>query len=224
MKKDRIVCIYCMENKINNKKYIGQTRDYNRRVKHHLKYYKTKDNDYLRRSIEKYGIKSFEIYILEECLIEELNEKEEYYIDFYKTTQRDFGYNILKGGETPPNFSGKNHSEETKRKMSEKAKGNKHWLGKHHSEETKKIKSELASSTNHYFFGKKRANSSSSYYGVSRHIDKRSGLKTWRAKISLFGKVISIGSSKDEIIAAKMYDDFVMKNNLPNPLNFKNDF
>lgn len=140
--KERIICIYCMENKITKKKYIGQTRDYDRRVKHHLKYYENENNVYLSRSIDKYGIDAFEIYILEKCSIEELNEKEKYYINLYKTTQRDFGYNILEGGNTPPSFLGKTHSEETKQKISEKSKGNQHWLGKSHSEETKQKMSE----------------------------------------------------------------------------------
>lgn len=131
-----------MENKITNKKYIGQTRDFERRVVHHTKYYSRENNIYLKRSIDKYGIDSFSIYILEECSIEELNEKEKKYILLYKTTQRDFGYNILEGGNTPPNFSGKTHTEETKKKMSEKAKGNIHWLGRQHSEESKKKISE----------------------------------------------------------------------------------
>ena len=42
-----------------------------------------------------------------------------------------------KKGEKHP-FYGQHHSEETKRKMSEAAKGNKNMLGKHHTEETKR--------------------------------------------------------------------------------------
>jgi len=219
--KKKIICIYCIENKTNKKKYIGQTRDFERRKNDHIKYYFHENNEYLKKSIEKHGIDNFVFYILEECFIEELNEKGIFYIGLYQTTNRDFGYNIMTGGNVPPNFKGRKHSDKTKLKMSEKAKGNKHWLGKHHSEETRKKKSELVRGEKHYFFGKKRPNASSKYFGVSRHIDKRTNKITWRAKLCVNGKVIQIGSSIDEKTSAKLYDQYIKDNNLPHPINFE---
>ena len=46
-------------------------------------------------------------------------------------------------GKTPW-IKGKRHTEESKKKMREAAKGNKRWLGKKHSEETKRKMSEAA--------------------------------------------------------------------------------
>ena len=51
---------------------------------------------------------------------------------------------LRQNGKT--SFLGKHHSEESKKKMSEKLKGKQSWLGKHHSEETKaKMKNKIVS-------------------------------------------------------------------------------
>jgi len=63
-------------------------------------------------------------------------------------------------------------------------------------------------------FGKKRKNASSKCFGVSK------AGKGWKIQTSVNGKNIRIGYSKDEIESAKMYDTYIIKNNLPNPLNF----
>ena len=123
-------------------------------------------------------------------------------------------------GENNPNF-GKHPSDETRRKQS-LAK-----LGKYPSDETKgKISVAMSGENNHMFgktgensplFGKKRKNASSKYFGVSKQG------KSWKIRTRANGKNILIGYSKDEIEAAKMYDRYVIKNNLPNPLNFPED-
>lgn len=68
----------------------------------------------------------------------------------------------------------------------------------------------------HHFWGKKRPGATSKYFGVSWH----EWNKSWKVQIRINKKVIVIGKNKDEIIAAKMYDAFVIENNLSNPLNF----
>ena len=55
----------------------------------------------------------------------------------------------------PSGMNGKQHSAETRKKMSEAHKGeNNYWFGKHHSEEAKKKNSEAHKGENNYWFGK----------------------------------------------------------------------
>lgn len=58
------------------------------------------------KAIQKYGKENFELTILGE--FEDYNEKEQYYIQLYRSLT-PYGYNILKGGEEPPHFSEEEH-------------------------------------------------------------------------------------------------------------------
>lgn len=93
--------IYCIENTINHKKYIGQSVNvYDRWCKHRVKLNQnTHDNDYLQKSWNKYGEDTFKFTLLEECSIDDLDEKETYYINLYNTLNRDYGYNLKTGGQ-----------------------------------------------------------------------------------------------------------------------------
>lgn len=86
--------IYKTTNKINQKIYIG---------KHQSSEY---DNKYfgsgkiLRRAIEKYGIENFINEIIDIANTdEELNEKEKYYIKYYKDLYGRGCYNLASGGD-----------------------------------------------------------------------------------------------------------------------------
>ena len=92
-----MIGIYKITNLINNKSYIGQSVDINRRFRSHKSYPFEKSNYPLYRAFKKYGIDNFSFEILEECPIEELNEKEIYYINYYDTYNN--GYNQTTGGQ-----------------------------------------------------------------------------------------------------------------------------
>ncbi len=92
--------IYVILNLVNNKRYIGQSHHpfYKR---YNLKWWKTKGvNRHLKNSVEKYGPNCFKIEILQINLNEkELNYWEAFYIDYFKSTNREYGYNITSGGD-----------------------------------------------------------------------------------------------------------------------------
>lgn len=102
--------IYIIKNDINNKLYIWQAKDVKRRFQAHCKPSAAYvENDLVAKAIQKYGKDHFWYEIIEHD-IENYNERERYWIDYYNTI-RPNGYNILKGGEEPPILRGINHPE-----------------------------------------------------------------------------------------------------------------
>ena len=112
---ERYGVVYKITNVINNKVYIGvTTKTFRERYSENLA--KTTHNKHLKNSIKKYGIENF--VINEEFdvaySVEELNEKEQYYIKKYDAMSPNKGYNKVSGG-----VIGYQYSEQTKLKMSE---------------------------------------------------------------------------------------------------------
>ena len=97
-----MIGIYKITNKINNKCYIGQSNDIQRRFTQHKSPYEQNRfaDKPLYKAIAKYGIENFSFEILEECPIEKLSEREEYYISLYNSLCHQNGYNIRSGGAT----------------------------------------------------------------------------------------------------------------------------
>lgn len=98
----KVIGIYCIQNLINGKKYIGQSVNIKSRWAHHKRelikgiHY----NQHLQRSWTKYGLENFKFCILELCKDDELDDKEEFYIKKYKTENSKYGYNHRAGGNT----------------------------------------------------------------------------------------------------------------------------
>ena len=98
--------IYCIRNKINNKKYIGQTSwNINKRLNKHKgqlinnKHYSKN----LQEDFNKYGMDNFEFIILDEftfsnkeLLKKVLIDMEKFYIDLWDTMNDNKGYNSTK--------------------------------------------------------------------------------------------------------------------------------
>lgn len=166
----------------NGKKYIGITGNFKKRCGNNGDGYK---NIVFYNAVKKYGWNNIEHLILHENLTEQdAKAKEIELIAFYKTTDRQFGYNISKGGsatfehygkmaasygrilsqETKQKISiansGKIHSNETKNKMSEYHKGKQHSLGFKHTDETKKKWSDGQSGSGNGFYGKSHSDKS----------------------------------------------------------------
>lgn len=94
-----------IRNKINDKKYIGQSIDIWYRYRNHLsESYNVNKKAYnmaIHKAIRKYGKSNFELIVLEECPKEKLNEREIYWIEYYDTYND--GYNQTIGGDTLKN-------------------------------------------------------------------------------------------------------------------------
>lgn len=87
--------IYKITNLLNGKSYIGQTVDFERRKKDHLK---AKDNYAIHAAIQKYGQEKFSWEVIEDNIPKELlNERESFWIEYYNTYSD--GYNETKGGD-----------------------------------------------------------------------------------------------------------------------------
>jgi hypothetical protein len=96
--------IYCITNIINNKLYIGQTKQtISIRFKQHITF-KSKYDTCLNRALKKYGIQHFKVEELFKCeckeredLTKNLNKKERLLINEYNSLVPN-GYNMVKGG------------------------------------------------------------------------------------------------------------------------------
>lgn len=106
--------IYKVTNLVNNKIYIGLTKQLlSKRQHQHELHSDKKPLMVLHYAIKKYGKENFQWEILRECKnFEELNKSEREFIKLYNSTNIDIGYNRTTGGENPI------MSIETRQKMS----------------------------------------------------------------------------------------------------------
>ena len=161
--------IYRTTCKVNNKIYVGQ------------KDIRTKNfNTYLgsgtifKRAVKKYGRENFYRETIEYCDSSTVDELETYWIAELSATNPKIGYNIsLCGGNS---MKGRHHTKNTRRKLSEKSKGNKNWLGKHHTKESLKKMSDA-----------KKGNKNGLGHKVSDHSKRKIG-ESQKGNTSFKGK------------------------------------
>lgn len=157
------VCgIYKFTNKYNRKVYIGKSIDIYKRYWYHNNNAKNGIKGYFYNAIRKYGIEGFDFEVLIECSEYNLNYWEKFYIKYYCSNILEYGYNRTDGGDgirqsgELNGMYGKHHSKDSRLKMSknyhyhtyerteeqrkilsEKSKGNKSFSGHQHTKETK---------------------------------------------------------------------------------------
>ncbi len=190
--------VYQIKNKLNNKIYIGSTiKSFSKRINEHTNTLnKNKHCNYHLQSAWKiYGFESFEFSIIEKVIDNsKLIEREQYWIDYYKSYDNNIGYNICK---IAGNTIGRIHSSETKDKIS-KSK-----IGKKMTQETKdKISNSLIgrkSTRNYKKNYKKRHTLKTSI--EKRHLTLETIEKMKKTKTIKYGKKISQFDMNDNKIS-----------------------
>ena len=117
-------CVYVHTNKINGKKYVGQTK-MKPEERWGSKGHRYRECTHFFNAIKKWGFDNFEHEIVYSGLSHtEANEKEQELIELYNTRNSKYGYNLREGG------SNGGLSEESKKKLSVSRKGK--YKGKDH--------------------------------------------------------------------------------------------
>lgn len=96
---EKVCGIYKITNLKNQKIYIGQSVDMKTRWSNHIKASLGIDSiahSKVHDAMAEDGVWNFTFELLEKCSKDKLNEREKYYIDFYKSNL--YGYNLTKGG------------------------------------------------------------------------------------------------------------------------------
>lgn len=129
-----MIGIYKITNLINNHCYVGLSNNIERRWKEHItpKNINNKKTN-IAKAFRKYGIANFKFEVLEECSIEQLNVKEQYYIQILKPI-----YNMNKGGKGNLGHKLSNEFKDYLRKVAKQQ-----WENKTEEEKKKQIKNNL---------------------------------------------------------------------------------
>lgn len=96
--------IYKITNMNNGMAYIGQSTNIATRWKSHIKRGIGADaptRNKLYPAMLREGVENFTFEIVEECLVEELDERERFWIDYFQT--KDCGYNVTAGNKDKEN-------------------------------------------------------------------------------------------------------------------------
>ena len=173
-----MIGIYTITNSINGKIYVGYSKNIKSRLYKH-KYElrnNTHKNIYLQNAYNLNGENFFKFEILLECNKDHLASEEHYWCNILNTHNKKYGYNLRP--THPDNIQ--LFSEETRKKMSESAKGkiisletrerlSKAFKGKKHSEESKeKMRNRIMSDETKIKIG--LANKGKSHKGHSKNI------------------------------------------------------
>lgn len=171
----------------NNRVYVGSSNNIGQRASSHFRKLANQKhiNKYLQYDYDQYGFEQFQFKVLEYCLVEQLIEREQFWIAELKATEIGIGYNCksvpvrhqmnaASRRKLSDSVRGFKHSEETKKQisaamtgrerslehrlnLSKANKGQIPWItGKSQSEYQKRRASEALQGNKH-FFGKRHS-------------------------------------------------------------------
>lgn len=92
-----MIGIYKIENILNGKIYIGQSVRIERRFQEHIM--KSHNSQKIDKAINEYGIENFQFSVVEECSKEDLNTREDYWIQYYQCIYPK-GYNVVESNQS----------------------------------------------------------------------------------------------------------------------------
>lgn len=129
--------IYSILNKLNGKIYVGLTEHLSSRKSTHFSLLRNNKhfNPHLQSSFNKYGESAFEFNVIEYCDVDKLDECEDWWINYFDTTNPEKGYNLKTGGfsdhkrnkstcmKISNSLTGRTFSEEHKKNLSNSKKG-----------------------------------------------------------------------------------------------------
>ena len=107
-------CVYLIRNLVNDKVYVGQTKNLASRKASHLYAMRRGDCRPLYSAIRKHGVENFTFEVLEECTDDVVNGREQHWVVYFDSFNLEKGYNLTSGGNQ--NFE---HTPETIRKIRE---------------------------------------------------------------------------------------------------------
>lgn len=216
--------IYVITNRLNQKQYIGQAMLYCRDghgtfKKHGAKgrfiqhCNEAKRGRYkcprLEKSIHKHGQSSFQVDVLLQCRLEDMNYYEELFINRFGTLSPS-GYNLDTGGR-----NGRIISEETRRKMSENRQGIRH---------TQETRERLrTANTGNSHTNETRAKMSTTRKGKERDIANHRDLPKYISKLGS-GYQVTYGFGKNRKSKKFMTKTLSMEQKLELAINYLNYF
>lgn len=242
--RNKISGIYKIENKINHKVYIGQSRDLHERRLGHLCGLRNGNhyNKHLQASVNKYGINNFSFTVIEECDKDKLNDREIYWIAKYDSMNNSKGYNREGGGNV-----GKEVSESTRKIMRDYFEGEKSRTAVISEETAKEIISKLILGGSIHGIAKElnishkiieSIRSKKTWKYLTKDIDfpvKRSSKYKWVSKVpktnvELYRAIVKVDGKKvydkcwdTEYDAAVAREIFIREHNLNATKNFADD-
>lgn len=171
--------------------YVGQSINVRNRIRQHFNLLTNgvHDNEYMQRAAEKYGLSEFSAEILEICCPDDLNEIEQWWLDWIVDSDRSF--NIAKCAESSKR--GMRLSEKQKEQIRQRMQGeNNPFSGKRHSPESLALMRESKVGSKNHWYGKSKSSewkAEASKRLSENNITKR-GIEQWKA-VSVEGTCIS---------------------------------